>query len=49
MKALRTLSGWLEAWFLWITVTGVSWLMSLVIALALARSFPLTGQLGQLG
>jgi hypothetical protein len=41
MKALRTLSGWLEAWFLWISVTGVSWLMSLVIALVLAQGVSL--------
>lgn len=41
MKALRTLSGWLEAWFLWIPVTGISWFVSLVIALALAQGVSL--------
>lgn len=36
MKALRTLSDWLEGWLLWILVTGTSWSMGLVIAVVIA-------------
>ena len=36
MKALRTLSDWLEGWLLWILVTGTSWSVGLVIAVVIA-------------
>jgi hypothetical protein len=36
MKWLRRLSGWLELWFVWLVVTGVTWTVSLVLSLSLA-------------
>jgi hypothetical protein len=35
MKWLKRLSSWLEAWFVWLVVTGVTWAVSLVLALSL--------------
>ena len=36
MKRLWRLSSWLEAWFVWLVVTGISWAVSLVLALSIA-------------
>ncbi len=38
MKVLRTVSDWLELWFLWFLVTGTCWSVGLVIAVVIASS-----------
>jgi len=41
MKALRTVSNWLELWFLWFLVTGTCWSVGLVMAVVIASSVSL--------
>jgi hypothetical protein len=38
MKVLKTVSAWFEAWFAWLPATGVTWAVSLVLAVLIVAA-----------